>query len=436
MRTLNVFLFEFKHFRKSKAKVLAYILFVFGCIYAIYNGFSLQNKQLSTISKIQEKQKEEINEMLAWYDEGVTGPEDKPWIDITSPFWALRKATTYTIKEPSKLLPLGIGQAEQYGFYKETTQWSSTYDNDMVEEIANPERLVNGNIDFAFLILFLLPILLIIFTYNIVGLEKDRNFDKLIKIQFGNHQKWVLARLGFYTVLLILTALSIILIVSIVNGGMQSTLSGTLSLIGISILYILCWSAVFYFVILRSKGSSSQAFKMISIWLLFCVVIPGSVHQYASTSYPANFMIDYLDANRKDAYAIYDLEPEELVEKTFEVYPELRESDYGKDGSGTEIVFNTLSAVINEMNKTAIASIEQQNDQKNQLIKSTYWFNPVSFFQNKWNSITSTDYSAYKDYRNEVQLAIDKRNKLLAEECWNNYEVDKEVFEDYLKELE
>ena len=29
----------------------------------------------------------------------------------------------------------------------------------MVEELANPERLVNGNIDFSFIVIFLLPIL-------------------------------------------------------------------------------------------------------------------------------------------------------------------------------------------------------------------------------------------------------------------------------------
>ena len=40
-------------------------------------------------------------------------------------------------------------------------------------EISNYERLINGNIDFSFLVIFLLPILLIILTYNINGLEKD-----------------------------------------------------------------------------------------------------------------------------------------------------------------------------------------------------------------------------------------------------------------------
>ena len=106
-------------------------------------------------------------------------------------------------KKPSPLMPLGIGQAEQYGYYKNITNWSSTYDNDMVEEIANPERLVNGNIDFSFLVIFLLPILIIIMTYNIRGLEQDFRFDKLIKIQYGSVSQWIFIRFSFYILLLI-----------------------------------------------------------------------------------------------------------------------------------------------------------------------------------------------------------------------------------------
>ena len=73
----------------------------------------------------------------------------------------------------------------------------------MVEELANPERLVSGNIDFSFLVIFLLPVLLIILTYNIMGLEQDFRFEKLISIQFGSIQKWIFSRFLFYILLLI-----------------------------------------------------------------------------------------------------------------------------------------------------------------------------------------------------------------------------------------
>ena len=51
MRGLNVFLYEFKHFIKTPAKVITYLFFVFACMYSIYNGFDLQIQQQNTIQK-------------------------------------------------------------------------------------------------------------------------------------------------------------------------------------------------------------------------------------------------------------------------------------------------------------------------------------------------------------------------------------------------
>ena len=56
-RYLNIFLFEFKHFKKSKTK--NYKLFVFLLLpvyFSINNGFELQEKQLDTIENIQNKE--------------------------------------------------------------------------------------------------------------------------------------------------------------------------------------------------------------------------------------------------------------------------------------------------------------------------------------------------------------------------------------------
>lgn len=436
MSIFNIFLYEFKHFSKSKAKVMAYFCFVFGCLYALYNGFYLENKQRKTIVNIEQKRKEGIEKILNWYQQGKTGPEDRPWIDITTPYWALWNLPTYTIKSPSPLLPLGVGQAEQYGFYKKVTNRSSTYDNDMVEELANPERLINGNIDFSFLVLFLLPLLLIIFTYNIGGYEKETNFEKLVVVQVGNYQKWIGIRLAFYVLLLLLTVSILILSVGVVNSSEYSHFSNMGLLLFLATMYIGFWTVIFFIPILNSKGSKSQAFKMISLWILLCILIPASVHQYASVKYPSNLMTDYLDAKRKESSEVYEWTLEKQANQLLEIYPNLINTHLGRDTSlNKDIIGNSLGAIVNRINKHAIHKIEMQNEEKNRLITESYWFNPISFFQNKWNSLTDTDYQSYKKYRSEVQKAIDKKIELLVFDLWNKKKIDKIAFEYYLKQL-
>ena len=94
-----------------------------------------------------------------------------------------------------------------------------------------------------------------------------------------------------------------------------------------------------------------------------------------------------------------------------------------------------MSCIVNQINVQAINIIEEQNNFKNNLIRSTYWFNPISYFQNKWNKLTSTDYYAYKDFRDNIQLITNKKLEILAFECWNERTVNLNLYNEYLKKL-
>ncbi|MBE38359.1 MAG: hypothetical protein CMP50_06955 [Flavobacteriales bacterium] len=427
MKFFNVFLYEFHHFRRSTAKVLTYLIFVFACVYSIYSGFDLQNKQKATIEDIEFKQQQELLFVSNFFNKLTVLPAA---LDV------LGYIPISATKKPSPLMPLGIGQAEQYGYYKNITNWSSTYDNDMVEEIANPERLVNGNIDFSFLVIFLLPILIIIMTYNIKGLEQDFRFDKLIKIQYGSVSQWIFIRFSFYILLLLLTVIFFMVCVAVMNNAIGTYLFELTSLIFLLVGYVLFFAAIFYFIVLRSYGSSAIAFKMISIWLLLCVIIPGAVHQFASIVHPAHYMTDYLDANREEAYEVFELPLDSVYLRLFNVYPNLSETKHAKTNElNRDFRRNAISAIVNNMNKIAIEKIEEKNSEKNQLIRATYWFNPVSYVQNQWNHYTATDYYSYRDYRIHIQATLDTKLRLLNFESWDERKVTVAVYENYLKEL-
>lgn len=431
---LSIFLFEFKHFVRNKAKLFSYVFFMILCCLSIFNGFVIMNKQIDTIEEIIDKQESEVKKIFEWF-EMKKGPEDKPWVDIEDPYWSIRYTPSYLIKTPSDIFPLGIGQSEQFGFYKKVTRWSSTYDSDMIEETSNYERLINGNIDFSFLIIFLLPILLIILTYNINGLEKDLKFDTLVATQKIKINYWIFNRLFFYVLLLLLSIDILILGVGFFNN-FYLNIQSILKIILISNIYIIFFSFIFYFIINKSSGSSSIAFKMISVWLLFCVIIPGSVHQYISYKYPPNYMTDFLDVNRKQTYEVFKLDNIDLYDVLLVIHPEL---SYTKKSQelvlDNQLVRRSISTIINQMNIDAANEIENQNEAKNNLLKQSYFFNPVSYVQNLWNSCTATDYNSFRDFRLEIEKCIIARNKLIVLELWNENKVDLETYKKYLTKL-
>ena len=84
---LDIFIFEFKHFTRSKAKLFSYLLFMCLCVFSIYNGFEIMHKQIDTINEINFKQESEISQLKEWFDKEVKGPKDKPWVSIDDPYW-------------------------------------------------------------------------------------------------------------------------------------------------------------------------------------------------------------------------------------------------------------------------------------------------------------------------------------------------------------
>ena len=170
--------------------------------------------------------------------------------------------------------------------------------------------------------------------------------------------------------------------------------------------------------------------------MIFCVIIPGSVHQYANYKYPGNFMTDFLDTNRKETYEVFKLDNIDLHNLLIELYPSLENLDNFKDQNLKEqAIRRSISAIINQMNIHASNEIEKQNEFKNELIKSSYIYNPISYVQNLWNCYTETDYYSYKDYRFQIQASISKRNELMLSEIWHNKKSNKQTYLKYIKQL-
>ena len=331
------------------------------------------------------------------------------------------------------MVVFSLGQSEQYGYYKRVTNWSSTFDNDLAEEIANPERLAMGTLDFNFVLIYLTPILLITLLFNIGGLERDLNFEQLIYVNNVSKKNWLLARFAFYFVLLSMLLFFLLIPYGLLSGVFQNEAISFIKLSFLILIYLFAWFFVFYLINYNGQNSPDQALKMISIWLVLCILFPGAFHQISSLRYSTNYMTDYLDVSRDQRYAIFELPADTLQAKLLKTYPELQNTIHAADTSLNKGVVNrSISGLVNVLNKKVAQNIENSNEEKNQFVKSYFIFNPVIYFQNKINAITETDYYAYKGYRYKIQSIIDKKINFILFDTWNKVEVNKEKYIEYL----
>ena len=432
----NILKFEYFHLVNAPYKIISILLFVFSIIYGCQIGYVLFKKHDNEIKSIKSKNSDFENKMLVQYDELEQGLIEKPRRDPTIPYWAIWNTPSYALKNPSAMIVFSTGQAEQYGYYKKVTNWSTIFDNDLAEEIANPERLALGTLDFGFVVLFLTPILLVILLFNIGGLEKDNGFDKLIYLNDISKKAWLATRFSYYF-LIVFTLICFLLIpYAILSGALTNELTSFFRLLALIFLYVFLWTYVFYLINCLGKGSVDQAIKMISVWVVFSIIIPGLFHQIASIKFSTNYMVDYLDVARDQRYEIFDMSTDTLQKELLESFPMLKNSTYAQDTTIDKgIVNRSISGLVNVLNKKAAEKIEEESELKNDYVRSTLILNPVMYFQNKINEISRTDYYAYRRYRENIQNTIDKKIEFILRDTWNREIIDKERYIEYLQEF-
>jgi ABC-2 type transport system permease protein len=141
-------------------------------------------------------------------------------------------------------------------------------------------------------------------------------------------------------------------------------------------------------------------------------------------------MTDFIEVRdrQQDLYANDSLFQKKLID----LFPEITNSPVFQDSTKINLATNySASALVNELKKDSIQPVEQESKGKNRFIKSTYWFNPITFFQNSMNSISKTHYADYQKFRDGIQALIDKRTAVLVQELWNDVKVDKDKYLEY-----
>ncbi len=329
-----------------------------------------------------------------------------------------------------------IGQSEQYGFHKRITRWASPYDVDLVEEMANPERLQTGTLDFSFALLFLSPLLLLILLYNLKSAENEQGFMPLIEVQNPSKNAWLLSRMLFYVLVVLLTNFLLIVYGAVLTPVFASASEAFGQMLMYSLAYLVLWSVLYFFVLQSGRSILGNTLKMTGTYLVFAFIIPATVYQLLSIQHPTNLMTGFIDANLDKRWELWDQPLNVRQNQLNELFPEIVDSPVAKDSAQLPAAIRESTAALdNKLKKASIRPVEKENRAKNAFIQSTFWFNPVSFFQNQFNLIAQTHFDDYQQYRDEIQELIDKQIRILVLDMWQDKKVDEQKYREYYQVL-
>ncbi|WP_315814852.1 ABC transporter permease [Paraflavitalea speifideaquila] len=357
---------EWKIFTRNYGQLVILAVFLCAGLYAIHYGNAVIDRQEDTVQYIRRQNALDQQQLVKGLEADTTSAAGRAaWEKAAYPSKVRFFLNYYAIDEPAPLSRLSIGQRDVNAFYLPLNA-QNLYLQLFRSEIANPRKLLAGNFDLSFVIIYLLPLLIISFAYNLLSDEEEKGTLPMLRIQPVPLHRIILGKglfwFGITTVLLLL--LSVIAFVWSGLPGSALASMGWWLLITLS--YAACWFALLLLINAFRYTSAFNALCSLGSWLLFLVVLPALLNLSYTDESQADptKLTNYI--RRQQGLGETKQEKREVLERFYKLFPQYRNADTTAAASFLE--FQAYSAYV------ALADVEAK---------------PVvdAYFQQVWGAI-------------------------------------------------
>ncbi|MEM1181849.1 MAG: hypothetical protein AAGM22_26120, partial [Acidobacteriota bacterium] len=98
--------------RRSPVRAVALLIFFGASALALLASERFLSDWSSSLDDARRQQLESAQSVHGWFSEGLVGPEDRPWVDVTEPLWQDWYAGTRLIREPVPLASIAMGSLD------------------------------------------------------------------------------------------------------------------------------------------------------------------------------------------------------------------------------------------------------------------------------------------------------------------------------------
>ena len=367
-------------------------------LYATYNGIRRVDSQVSVIEKVKSEEQEFYSTKLILLDSIEKGLRPAPtwYLDPSHPLSAgfFRGAGSYGILHPTSLAIVSSGQSDIFPFFgkvalslDEARRGNANLDN--------PVNIATGTFDLAFVLVFLLPLLIIVFSYNTLSAEREQGTFPLLASMPLNINQWLMTVLSL-RFLLFICFTWLVLTVSFLLFGIPFS-SRWLILFLLVTLYALFWFSLAYWVNTLKKSSSVNALVLISFWIGFVFLLPNVANMLAGYLYPVPSRIGYINAKREAKNEAEKISVD-LVNQFYSHHPEMPQQTEGADEAYKKqwrsilIEAEYADSLVNIVESDFTAQLERQE----KLASTFVYFSPSLIFQSALNDLSGTDANTYK----------------------------------------
>ena len=306
-------------------RALRIVLAVFAVlfVYALANGMAWERFQEGTVEAARTGNAERVRaleEELAAIANG--GQPSSPFRDPRAPnVMGGARGAHAAVLEPGPLAALAVGQSDLLPYYYDVSIYTNESSFQQNGEVENPLNLMVGRFDLAFVTVYLLPLLVLALSFNVLSEEREQGTLALTLSQPVSARDVVAAKLAFRALLVVGLAAGVSLLGILATGGFGST-GRVLLWCATVTLYALFWFALAAWVNSLRRTSAWNATVLVGAWLVLVVVLPAAVNIAAGMLHPLPSRVEMITAQR-DASNDAVNRRSELLARYLEDHPEM-----------------------------------------------------------------------------------------------------------------
>ena len=397
----HVFFHELRLFRQNPSWWGSLLVLVLLTVAAAWNGqlrVAARSAELADAAAAAEQMKTTLAVQLRKY-EATQDADRPPAANAGAMGFSILQTPASIPARP--LQPLALGQSDTLqDTYPVTAHAAYSFMN--AAEIRNPNNLLAGSFDVAFVIVFVLPVFIIALTFDLLSREKERGLLALALAHGVALPAYTLAKCMARAAIVIGVTLAVSVASFLVVGADIAAPGALQDLLGwciVVVLYASLWFAIGLYVNAFSLKSETNGVLLANIWLTAVVVLPALVNVLATSAYPAPSRVT-LTTELREAATEAEQQAAEAREAYFFDHPEL--SDEQAPGAFFREVLASEMAIEMRIDPL-LEDFERQSRERAGVVNTLQFLSPAIVTQQALTTIAGTDEARYERFRQQLR---------------------------------
>ena len=270
------------------------------------------------------KEAEKARKRLVSIERGTVDGKAYPWAGL-----AMDVSPT-AVAYPGPLADFAVGVSDIRPAATTVSQWRTVDRLFANYEFESPVAIAAGPFDFAFVVVFLFPLVMIVLSYDVLSTEKESQRLGLLLSHPISLRSLVFAKLRvrFGAILILFCMASVVgLVLGSFASASELRIGRFVVWATIAVLYLGWWAFLLSWIVSLNRGTETTILAMVGVWAVNGLVGPALLAAAAESLHPPPSRLDYLSQVRMASSEAYK-ERSELTKGLAIDHPELAVDDY------------------------------------------------------------------------------------------------------------